>query len=208
MNLGVDFGIFCTAQVVGRATLLSLLASNQQSADDENKSVKDSLIAICEERFDIQETYYSFEDANEMARSVLQVVKKLSDKEQESRRIASNSDHDVKVLYDISNDQDEDLDEDEDEQTRSDRFAHAYLESLESDSQGYISSAGTKEGMLSWKEMNAISWAAFSSDVIPSKEETMRLHAFDQDRTTDRLKLASYWLSDIVEEVEQQSNSR
>lgn len=206
MNLGVDFGIFCTAQAVGRVSLLSLLDKNLGSYVDECDTVNEPLIAICEERFEDQETYYSMEDANEMARSVLEVMSKLSDKEQDSIRSDPSNNHDVKILYDVNNDQEDD--NDGQEEARKDRFAHAYLESLESDSNGYISSGPLKEGLLSWKEMNAISWAAFSAALIPSEDETMRLHAFDQDRITDRLKLASYWLSDIVEEVEQESNSR
>ena len=198
MNLGVDFGIFCTAQAVGRATVLSLLNSVPQSSVDGNDAGKEPLIAICEEYFDYPEAHYSMEDANEMARNVLKLMSELSDKEQDL-----NDKHDVKILYDINSDREEDLDDDE--ETRKDRFEHAYIESLESDSHGYISSAPLEKGILSWKEMNAISWAAFSSAFIPSEDETMRLHAFDQNRITDRLKLASYWLSDIVEEVEQES---
>jgi hypothetical protein len=213
MNLGVDFGIFCTAQAVARASLLSLLADKSDSSADERDAAKEPLMAICEERFDDQETYYNMEDANEMARSVLEVMVKLSDTEQDRVDSDLNIEHDVTILYDVNNDhgnsnsdQEEDLDDVE--ETRKDRFAHAYLESLDSDSQGYISNTPLKEGMLSWKQMNAISWAAFSSAVIPSEDETMRLHAFDQDRVTDRLKLASYWLSDICEEVEQESKLR
>lgn len=206
MNLGVDFGIFCTAQAVGRASLLSLLDKNLGSSDDESDTVEEPLIAICEERFEDQDPYYSMDDANEMAKSVLEVMSKLSDKEQDSIRSDSSNNHDVKILYDVNNDQEED--NSGQEETRADRFAHAYLEAFESDSNGYISSGPLKEGMLSWKEMNAISWAAFSAALIPYEDETMRLHAFDQTRITDRLKLASYWLSDIVAEVEQESNSR
>ncbi len=200
MNLGVDFGIFCASQAVGRAKLLSLLGSNQ-NYDEETGSVKDSMVAICEEHFDIQETYYSIEEANEMARSVLDVLSKLSAKEQDL-----DNEHDVKILYDINNDEDEDFHDFK--ETRVDRFGSAGLASLESDSYGYISNAPIGEGMLSWKEMNAISWAAFSSASSPSDDETMRLYAFDCDRITDRLKLASFWLADVFEEVEQESNSR
>ena len=211
MNLGVDFGIFCTAQVIGRASLLSLLDINVGASKDDTNSHQEPLIAICEERFEDEETHFTVEEANEMAREVLQAISKLSDKEQENIDNDLSSDHDVKIVYDINNDQEEDdIDDDDvdDQETRKDRFARAYLESLDVDSRGYISSAPLKEGLLSWKEMNAISWAAFSSAVIPSEDETMRLHAFDQDRLIDRLKLAAYWLEDVVEEVEQESNSR
>ena len=206
MNLGVDFGIFCTAQAVGKATLLSLLSSEQHSSGDEEKAANDSLIAICEERFDRQETHFTIEDANEIAKSVLQLMTQLSDTEQENSDDTLSNNHDVRILRDVNNSEEEDYDDYED--TRYCRFAHAYLESLDSDSHGYISNEPMEEGMLSWKEMNAISWAAFSSDLIPSEEGTMRLHAFDQDRVIDRLKLASYWLADILEEVKQKSSSR
>lgn len=214
MDLGVDFGIFCTAQAVGKANLLSLMGSNEESSVEEKESDQ-QLIAICEEHFDDQETYYSFEESNQMARDLLQIVKKLSQKEEQERREqAAGNEHGIKILFDINkvNEKESETEEDEDEdeeQTRGDRFTLAYLDALESDSQGYISNAlEEREGLLSWKEMNAISWAAFSSDLISSEEASMRLHAFDQDRITDRLKLASYWLADIFEGVEYGSNSR
>ena len=117
---------------------------------------------------------------------------------------------DINAVHEKDDEQEEEEEEDldEEEQTRGDRFTYAYLDALESDSQGYISSGQEREGLYSWKEMNAISWAAFSSDLVSSEEATMRLHAFDQDRITDRLKLASYWLVDTFEGVEYGSNSR
>ncbi len=216
MDLGVDFGIFCTAQAVGKAKLLSVMGSNDESFAEEKESSNQQLIAICEEHFDDHETYYSFEESNQMARDVLQIVKKLSEKEEQERREnASGNEHGVKILFDINEVNNEDTEteeeevDEEEEQSRGDRFTLAYLEVLESDSHGYISNVSQeREGLLSWKEMNAISWAAFSSDLISSEEASMRLHAFDQDRITDRLKLASYWLADIFEGVEYGSNSR
>lgn len=207
MELGVDFGIFCTAQAVGRASLLELLDSSLGSSIDETDIVEEPLMAICAEYFDDQEVYYSAVNANAMARDVLQIITKLSHKEEHSMENSIGDEHDVKILHDVFDGEDQDDCED-DEETRKDRFAQAYLDSMECDSQGYISSASSRQGTLSWKEMNAISWAAFSSALNPSEDATYRLHAFDQDKITDRLKLATYWLSDVVQEVEKQSNAR
>lgn len=208
MNLGVDFGIFCTAQAVGRASILNLLDNNESGTSvDERNSIEEPLIAICEEHFDNQEAYFSMEDTNQMARSVVEVIANLSDKEQDVIRKECSDGHDVEILHVVDDDKEDDYDDYE--ETRKDRFVQAFINSMEADSQGYISnSPPTREGVLSWKEMNAISWAAFSSALTPSEDEMYRLHAMDQDTITDRLKLATYWLSDVVQEVEQKFSSR
>jgi len=205
MDLGGNFGIFCTAQAVGRATLFAVLNDKLGTSVDGLNVIAEPLIAICEEHFDHQESYYSMEDANEMAKGVLEIVANLSNKEEECTKKGRNNVHDGKIIHGVDN-EGEDCDDFED--TRKDRFAQAFFDSLESDSHGYISKSPTGDGMLSWKEMNAISWGAFCTSLNPSEDETYRLHALDQDRITDRLKLATYWLSDVVQEVEQESNLR
>lgn len=208
MNVGNDFGIFCTAQAVGRAKLFSVIDDKLGTSVDGCKVVKEPLIAICEEHFDIQESYYSMEDAHDMAKGVLEIISNLSNKEQEIGIGGISSDHDVKIIHAVDNEEEDDEDYSDNEETRKDRFAQAYLESFESDSQGYITNFSNSERIMSWKEMNAISWAAFATSENLSEDEAYRLYAFDQDRITDRLKLATYWLSDVFQETEQGSNLR
>ena len=205
MDLGGNFGIFCTAQAVGRAKLFAVLNDKLGTSVDGCNVIEEPLIAICEEHFDHEESYYSMEDANEMARGVLEIITNLSNKEDEYTKKGLGIVHDVKIIRGVDN---EEEDCDDFEETRKDRFAQAFLDSLESDSHGYISSSPTGDGNLTWKEMNAISWGAFCTSLNPSEDETYRLHALDQDRITDRLKLATYWLSDVVQEVEQESKLR
>eukprot|EP00536_Pseudo-nitzschia_multiseries_P007671 jgi/Psemu1/305116/fgenesh1_kg.182_\ len=204
MDVGNDLGIFCTAQAVGRAKLFTVLDDELGTSVDGCNVIKEPLIAICEEQFDHQESYFSIEDANQMARSVLKIITNLSDKEQEQADVEQ-----AVRMIDLGDEEDnEDDDYDNDGETRKNRFARAFRDSLDSDYSGYVTNSHTREGMLSWREVNAISWAAFCTSLNPSEDETYRLHALDQDRITDRLKLATYWLSDVVQEVEQESNSR
>merc|ERR1712241_106346 len=111
-----------------------------------------------------------------------------------------------------NNNEDKENDDDDDIETRKDRFNLAYRAAMESDSQGYISNDdnnNSKEGIeqkkLSWKEINAISWAAFSSHATLATDETYRVYAMDMDRITNRLKLATFWLSDVLLETEEKT---
>jgi hypothetical protein len=214
MNLGVDFGIFCTAQTVGRASARTILDEeddrdttttfpDDKSSSTENRSV--TVTCECDEQFDDHETYYSLDAANKMARDVVDLIGNVSDIEQGvSLRSLTND-------YDSGNDDDDDDDDDDDceesEETRQGRFHQAYRAAFDSDSQGYIydSSYGEEELLLSWKQMNAISWAAFSSHSTLAIDETYRLHAMDMGTITSRLKLASYWLADVLLDTQETS---
>ena len=215
MNLGVDFGIFCTAQTVGRASVRTILDKEDDHdttttfPDDESSSTENRSLTVtceCEEQFDDQETYYSLEDANKMARDVVDLIGNVSDIEQSvSLKSLTNN-------YDSGNDDDDDDDDDDDndeecEETRQGRFHQAYRAAIDSDSQGYIydSSSGEEKPLLSWKQMNAISWAAFSSHSTLAIDETYRLHAMDMGTITSRLKLASYWHADVILDAEETS---
>jgi len=218
MNLGVDFGIFCTAQTVGRASVRTILDKNDpdtttspdiESSSTENRSV--TVVCECEEQFDDHETYYTLEDANKMARDVVDLIGNVSDIEQGVSLRSLTNDDDNGVDYDNDNNDDDNDDEDDDceesEETRQGRFHQAYRAAIDSDSQGYIYDSSSREGkpLLSWKQMNAISWAAFSSHSTLAIDETYRLHAMDMGTITNRLKLATYWLSDVLLDAEETS---
>jgi hypothetical protein len=86
------------------------------------------------------------------------------------------------------------------------RFDEAYQAALEADNQGYLLPSPSEEEGRSWRELNAISWAAFSTSSSPKDDATYRLSALDMDNITNRLKLAMYWLSDIRAEIELTEN--
>jgi hypothetical protein len=85
------------------------------------------------------------------------------------------------------------LDDDLDDDTELDRrglFQQAFQVAMETDSQGYLSSAITEE--RSPKELTALSWAAFCTDETMDLEvATFRIQALDETKLEERLKLAS-----------------
>jgi hypothetical protein len=174
--MGGDFGIFCKGRVVGRAAVHEAV----QPEDCE----KDNLSAICSERFD------RFGTANlELANSVASMCENL---------IA-----DISGIEESSSQLNSDL---ADDTTRIQRFNEAYQAALEADNQGYLLPSPSAEEGRSWRELNAISWAAFSTSSSTTNDATYRLSALDMDNITNRLKLAMYWLSDLRAEIEQTEN--
>lgn len=127
---------------------------------------------------------------------------------------SNGCDENVNQRGDVGRDHDDDEDVDNTVTTRLERFWTAYRRALDSDSLGYIVSdeveaeAG-EEGQntsssihtRSWKELNAISWAAYSSSEKLQTDSTYRIAALDNDLMTNRLRLAIYWLRDTLEEL-------
>jgi hypothetical protein len=192
--MGVDYGVVCRARVVGRGNILK--AEVGSKSDDENDKMP--LTAICEEYLDRSETV-SLREANVVANTVVQLITDISVAEQhQSSRYVSC---------------DEGVDDDGTSLTRLDGFRDAYEEALASDSNGYFlsssdqhhapPSSSTRHLGRSWRELNALSWAAFSTSSSLVQDEIYRLSALDIDLLTDRLRFATYWLSDVLLEVEQ-----
>jgi hypothetical protein len=192
--MGVDYGVVCRARVVGRGNILK--AEVGSKSDDENDKMP--LTAICEEYLDRSETV-SLREANVVANTVVQLITDISVAEQhQSSRYVSC---------------DEGVDDDGTSLTRLDGFRDAYEEALASDSNGYFLSSSDQHHVppsssnrhlgRSWRELNALSWAAFSTSSSLVQDEIYRLSALDIDLLTDRLRFATYWLSDVLLEVEQ-----
>eukprot|EP00529_Nitzschia_sp_RCC80_P024563 CAMPEP_0113524838 /NCGR_PEP_ID=MMETSP0014_2-20120614/46422_1 /TAXON_ID=2857 /ORGANISM="Nitzschia sp." /LENGTH=452 /DNA_ID=CAMNT_0000422961 /DNA_START=384 /DNA_END=1742 /DNA_ORIENTATION=- /assembly_acc=CAM_ASM_000159 len=206
MDHNVDMGIICTAQAVGRATLKRVEAierssksssSSSKKNDDKNCNSDFHLAAICNEYFDETEDLYTLRDANEMARNVVKLISQICEVEQHQLHLSHLSDG-----------------EDDEEESRKDRFCTAIRDAYESDSQGYhfiqenkddnlriSSSSSSLSSLKSWKELNAVSWAAYSSSANLQWDETYRLHALDMNSITNRLKLAEFWLLDKLLET-------
>lgn len=105
----------------------------------------------------------------------------------------------------------EDIDDDDNdeitEQDRRGRFQQAYEIAMETDTQGYLytSKSSSKLEDLSPKELTALSWAAFCTDLIPNSTDAMfRIQAMDETNIIERLKLASKMLKDKKGRVETQ----
>lgn len=97
---------------------------------------------------------------------------------------------------------DDDDDDDEDEETvvsidRRKRFRKAYEVALSTDTQGYqvvgttsSTTNPTSTGDRTPRELTAISWAAFCTEILPEEDAAVRIQAIDCDNLLDRLKLA------------------
>lgn len=197
MDLGVDYGIFCEAKVVGRATILKVVTAPVDASTVEDVD-KEPVTVICAEYFDKQEECYGLDDAVEMASRIMAVITDLSGREEATFPSCQTSD----------DDDNDDNDENEENETRIVRFHQAIHAAYESDSQGYVCPTehsrkdATSATSWSWKEVNAISWAAFSSSLTPKMDATYRLHAMDMQLVSNRLQLATYWLADVLSEVD------
>jgi hypothetical protein len=180
--MGGKFGIFCTAKVVGRAAVQEIFQS------EENEDVP--IMAQCTEVFDRFENS-NLEMANNLASMIENLIADVSDIEESSRGAPTSS---LMML--------------DDGITRMDRYQAAYESALESDSQGYLlsPSSSSPSGDRSWRELNAVSWAAFATSTCLADDSTFRLSALDMDCVHNRLQLAMYWLSDVRFEVEQTIN--
>jgi hypothetical protein len=189
--MGGDYGIFCSAKVVGRGNILLPEVGSQ--CDDEND--KTPVTAICTEYLDRSESL-SLSEANKMANAVEQLITDISiaERHQSSRGFLSDEEDDDGGTF----------------LNRLDGFRAAYQEALACDSNGYFLSSrdhhapsSSRHLGRSWRELNAISWAAYSSSSSLVQDEVYRLSALDIDLITNRLRFATYWLSDVLLEVEQ-----
>lgn len=91
--------------------------------------------------------------------------------------------------------EEDDGDDDDDEDDYADRlsrYRQAYEIALSTDTQGYrVTDHCTGR---SARELTAISWAAFCTDILSNEESTYRIQALDSDNLFERLKLASQML--------------
>jgi hypothetical protein len=192
--MGVNCGVVCRARAAGRGNILK--AEVGSKSDDENDKMP--LTAVCEEHLDRSETV-SLREANAVANTAEQLITDISVAEQhQSSRCVSC---------------DEGVDDDGTSLTRLDGFRDACEDALASDSNGcFLSSSNQHHAPpsssarhlgRSWRELNALSWAAFSTSSSLVQDEICRLSALEMDVLTDRLRFATCWLSDVLLEVEQ-----
>lgn len=180
--MGGDFGVFCEARVMGKARVHSEV-QGQDTAEGQPISV------ACTEFSDD-----AVDDSNlEMANKVADMIENL--------------------IYDMSDIEESCLDSmppselNQDDPSRATRFVEAYQAAIESDRQGYLfKDRSAAKNNRSWRELTALSWAAFSTSNDLAKDETYRINALGMDGVVNRLKLALYWLSDVRFEMEEALN--
>ena len=190
-TMGQELGIFCKAKVVGRASML--YSEPCTNLDDDPK------YALCSEFFDRRETL-SLQETNQLARKVLNLVEETSNALIHECR-----------MPEAFNDDDDDEEETEpsgQSGTRLDRFKRAYKAALLADTQGYYHNAASSDisrdtsacdnRLLSWKQINAVSWAAYAMNKCLEVDQTYRVQAMDFELVSNRLQFAVFWLSDIL----------
>jgi len=175
-----ELGIFCSASVVGRASVLHM---------EKDTSENNPQYVICSEVFDRREEKSDLAGVSLLAKRVVDLVEDISNEEKLS-----------------ANNCDDDDDDEEEAETRLDRFNTVYNAALSADSQGYhhvpkSSKTSHSTPPLSWNQINAISWAAFATSDDLEIDEAYRLQAMNYELVSNRLQLAMYWLSDVLVEA-------
>ena len=93
----------------------------------------------------------------------------------------------------------DDLGDDEEEDVapldRTGRFKQAYQVALSTDTQGYCVSDGSTIDRTP-RELAAVAWAAFSTELFLEEDAPARIQALDTDSLLERLKLASHLLKE------------
>lgn len=196
-RMGEGFGIFVTIRVVGRAKLVDLTQQEPYIKAVCTEIVDDippnldlpNLVASNVENFMLLLSSMEFR----LSQATEQSGKDDQESEEMQRRI------NVAKLDDrFFNDDDEGEEEDDEnakELDRRGRFMRAYHVALETDTQGYfLPNQDSVE--RDPKELTAISWAAFCTEILEEDDATFRIQALDSDILLDRLKLASHMLQE------------
>jgi len=173
-----DYGVFCKVRAVGRAAVLQRQKRSPESVVTEKYDQNDEEV-IPDYGYDS-----NYDLANDMADQIknhLIALTKIEEADDESSESNLNE---------------------KKEDTRWERYQSAYRNALDADQQGYVVASGEASTRRSWKELAAVSWAAFSTSSCPDKDATFRLNAMNSVSVTERLDLAMYWLSDLRSELE------
>jgi hypothetical protein len=112
---------------------------------------------------------------------------------------------------DVEEDEDGDDDDEDEEEPAMDRrrrFQQAYRVAMDTDTQGYVSTSqgGSQDSGRTPKELAAVSWAAFMTEIMLEQDATYRIQAMDETDIFERLKLASYMLREKRDKLQKQLN--
>jgi hypothetical protein len=191
------FGIFVTLRAVGRASLLHVVKQEPY------------IKAVCHELTDILPK--DLKKANLIADTIEESMLTLSALEHKLDTLMDNTDTEVdeemerriKIAKlddkffadDFDDEEDDDVEEDRLFDRRR-RYYQAYRVALEVDTQGYVVPFQEVDADMfrSPKELSAISWAAFMTEILPEEDAIYRIQALDELNVLKRLALASYLL--------------
>jgi hypothetical protein len=95
-----------------------------------------------------------------------------------------------------ADDDEEEDDENVGELDRRRRFRQAYQVAMDTDTQGYFLPQQQDSHDRTPRELTAISWAAFCTELLAEDDATFRIQALDSESLLDRLKLASHMLQE------------
>ena len=199
------FGIFATIRVVGRAKLMDVVQQTPY------------LKAVCAELTDTFPP--NLELPNLLSDTIEDAMVTLSALEHKLEQLADDPDTvvdeemerriNVAKLDDkfFADDLEDDEDDDEDQVLdRRRRFQQAYRVAMENDTRGYVSGSagGESYSTRTPKELTAVSWASYMTEILPEQDATYRIQAMDETNVFERLKLASYMLREKRDRLQKQ----
>lgn len=193
-NTMEGFGIFVTIRCVGRAQLLEL-SQQQPYLKGTCLEIMDNLppnLELLNLLAGNIENFMLLLSSMENRLNQAQKKNGFEDKDMD-RRIAIAKLEDRFYMSDDEGEEEDDEDTDDSfgDLDRLGRFRRAYEVAMATDTQGYtVSSSANRDESLSPRELTAVSWAAFSSELVPSSDATYRIQALDADQLFLRLKLA------------------
>ena len=219
-NTMEGFGIFVTIRVVGRAQLMEIsqqepyikatcmeitdqLPPNLELPNVLADNIENTLLQLSsmEHQFNQALKSNQLED-EEMERRI--AIAKLEDRFYMTEE--DDDDNEEEEEDDDTDDEEDDDDDDDDDDQLMDRlgrFREAFDIALSSDTQGYQVKAGSSVEERSPRDLMAISWAAFSTELVPAEAATYRIQAMDADNLFDRLKLAHFYLKEKKEKLQE-----
>jgi hypothetical protein len=207
------FGIFATIRVVGRAQLIDIVQQEPY------------IKAVCTELTD--KFPPNLEMPNMVADTIENAMVTLSALEHKLYRVSGETkssegtDEEMQRRINVARLDDKFFDDEEEEEEdtglpdRRRRYQQAHRVAMQTDTQGYVSSSASAADFgisRSPKELTAVSWAAFMTELVPERDSTYRIQAMDETDIFERLKLASYMLREkrdkLQKELERASSNK
>lgn len=205
------FGVFVTIRAVGRATLKSVTQSHPfikancvELVDDSNPNVVLGSVLVDS----VQNMVKYLTKAEDKVSKLLESDQEMIDDEGLPDGMTVSN---LEDAFGADRAMEDDLDK---SLTREERYQAAYDAALESDTQGYVSvcangiaetaeASGGGEGLRTPQELTAVSWAAFSTELVTEMDAPYRLQALDTCDAVERLKLGLYLLNEKKEVLKQ-----
>lgn len=218
-NSFTNKNILATIRVVGRGCLIAL----DDGGEDTTDYLKGWITELCDDTSSEKRNVSSdtWKNANDLAKKLeieLEAVIRLESKVSEMEYMDPNSKEGISDIAmrirtleaELDSLDDEDCDrveEDDDEEaydidSRKGKFLESYRDAYSTDCQGYkISSSPSNPSDRSLKELTALSWAYFCSELNNSDIVSYRLRALEITNLCERLSLARSMLKELRAEL-------